>query len=143
VEVATGRPLLAPLQGHRDVIRSVAFSPDSSLLASAGDMRPSFSGRCRAASSSVPLHVHSDSVRDLAFSPDGKWLVSAGLDKQVVAWSLERLAGEGVIARFNAGQSLKALCDKVAENLSAAEWSRYAGPGVPYVVQCPDKLRPS
>ena len=143
-EVATSRPLLAPLQGHRDAIRSVAFSPDNSLLASAGDDETiMFWSLPSGEQVGAPLHIHSDSVRDLAFSPDGKWLVSAGLDKQLVAWSLERLVAEGVIARFNAGEALKALCDKVAENLSAAEWSRYAGPGVHYIEQCPDKRRPS
>ncbi len=143
-EVATGRPLPAPLQGHRDAIRSVAFSPDNSLLASAGDDETiMFWSLPSGEQLGAPLHIHSDSVRDLAFSPDGKWLISAGLDKQLVAWSLERLVGEGVIARFNTAESLKALCDKVAENLSAAEWSRYAGPGVPYIEQCPGKRRPS
>jgi WD40 repeat protein len=35
-DVATGKPLVAPLRGHTALISAVAFSPDGKTIASAG-----------------------------------------------------------------------------------------------------------
>jgi len=142
-DVATGSTLRAPLRGHHDAVRALAFSPDGSMLASASDDESVILWSLPAGEQlGVPLHVHSESVRDVAFSADGKWLVSAGLDKQLVLWSLERLRRDGIITRFDGGRSLDALCNKLSENIARAVWPQYAGAGVPYMNQCPDKPTP-
>ncbi|KAF4232359.1 hypothetical protein CNMCM6805_010005 [Aspergillus fumigatiaffinis] len=79
---------LQALEGHSDGVTSVAFSPDSLLLASASrDMtiqlwNPSIGTLQRT------LEGHSTSVQSVALSPDGRLLASASEDKTVWMWDL-------------------------------------------------------
>ncbi len=64
------------LEGHRDRVRSVEFSPDGTLLASASrdqDVRI-WDGETGEALLAL---THNSEVRDASFSPDGRWVVSA------------------------------------------------------------------
>ncbi|KAF2830975.1 vegetative incompatibility protein HET-E-1 [Ophiobolus disseminans] len=77
---------LQTLEGHSNGVRSVAFSHDSTWLASASDNKTvkiwdASSGACL-----QTLEGHSDEVRSVAFSHDSTWLASASDDKTVKTW---------------------------------------------------------
>jgi WD40 repeat protein len=64
------------LRGHRDRIRSVEFSPDGSLLATASRDHDVRIWNARTGEGVRPLQ-HNSEVRDVSFSPDGRWVVTA------------------------------------------------------------------
>jgi WD40 repeat protein len=67
-----------PLGGHSDTIRSVAFSPDGTLLASGGNDQMVILWDVAARRPIASLSGHPAIVWSVAFSPDGKTLASAG-----------------------------------------------------------------
>ena len=82
-------PCLATLEGHRDSVHSVAFSPDGRRLASASYNNMA---RIRDAETGVlqqALEGHTDSVHSVTFSPDGKRLASGSYDNTVRIWDAE------------------------------------------------------
>jgi WD40 repeat protein len=73
------------LEGHRDGVTAVAFSPSSRLLASASldhDVRV----WNVATGEQVRLYQHNTAVHDAQFGPDGRWLVSAA--NKAALWDL-------------------------------------------------------
>jgi WD40 repeat protein/beta-lactamase regulating signal transducer with metallopeptidase domain len=78
----------SPLPNGRGGMLAVAYSPDGSMLASAGDdavirLRDLASGRTIRL-----LEGHSDAVSCLAFSPDGRTLASGSYDRTVRLWDV-------------------------------------------------------
>lgn len=76
--------LIKRLTGHRNLVWSVAFSPDGKTLASGSRDRTvklcdPVAGKCRAT-----LECHADVVFAVAFSPDGKLLASGSWDNTVM-----------------------------------------------------------
>ena len=83
---------IATLEGHREIVTSVSFSPDSTLLASG-----SFDNTVKLWDVKTHIHIpifegdpeeHTDSVTSVSFSPDGRLLASGSRDTTVKLWDM-------------------------------------------------------
>jgi WD40 repeat protein/predicted Ser/Thr protein kinase len=94
-----GRPIsYAVLEGHRDGVAELAFSPDGAWLYSA-----SFDGEVRrwdiATGVGETIIVHGKQVTKLALSHDGRLLASSSYDGTVRLWSSEHPTQSRVLAQ--------------------------------------------
>lgn len=77
------------LSGHADKVKSVAFSPDGKLLASASADQSILVWDVESGKKLRSLSGHSKAVNGVAFSPDGKTLVSGSEDTSARLWEVE------------------------------------------------------
>ncbi|BAY25472.1 WD-40 repeat-containing protein [Calothrix sp. NIES-2100] len=81
------------LEGHGDIVWSVAFSPDGQFLAS-GSTDRTIKIWHPDGTLLQTLKGHNDAVTSVSFSPDGQTLASASLDKTVQIWHRNAITGE-------------------------------------------------
>ncbi|ROT35723.1 prolyl oligopeptidase-like protein [Sodiomyces alkalinus F11] len=79
---------LQTLEGHGDTVKSVTFSSDGQLLASASNDRTIKVWNATTGACMQTLEGHSDWVMSIAFSGDGRWLASASRDETVKVWDV-------------------------------------------------------
>jgi WD40 repeat protein len=85
----TGNPIGRPLVGHTDAVRSLAFSPNGRMLASAGqDLRILLWDTRTGKRIGRPLVGYPSRIFTLAFSPDGNVLASGDRDHRIVLWDV-------------------------------------------------------
>jgi WD40 repeat protein len=93
VDATTGAAtFLAKLEGHADLVRALAFSPDGAYLAAAGGLAARrgelvlwrVADRYRL----WTKEAHKDAILDVAFSPDGTQLATASYDKNITLWNV-------------------------------------------------------
>ncbi|NEP71779.1 MAG: TIR domain-containing protein [Okeania sp. SIO2G4] len=77
------------LQGHKNSIRSLSFSPDGKILASGSDDKQIKLWNMETGAEIRTFSGHDRSVISVCFSADGKILASAGKDKKIKLWDVE------------------------------------------------------
>ncbi len=92
------------LNGHKARVWSVAFSPNSQMLASGSDDRTIrlwnlSKGEAKPQDIPVDNKEHNFWVGSVAFSPDGQKLASGSYDKTIRLWDLNHLDEEPIVLR--------------------------------------------
>ncbi|MFD6390972.1 toll/interleukin-1 receptor domain-containing protein [Nocardia sp. NPDC060259] len=92
----TRQPVGKPLVGHEGVVNSVAFSPDSTRLASgASDNTVRLWNAGTGSAEGAPLAGHAGWVMGVVFSPDGRRLASTAWDGTLRVWDVGRSGSLG------------------------------------------------
>jgi WD40 repeat protein len=82
--------LVQTFEGHKDILYSVAVSPDGKILASGSYDQKIKLWDVATGKEITTLNGHNGAVFGLAFRPDGKILASASGDRTVKLWNVER-----------------------------------------------------
>ena len=87
-----------PLEGHRECVRAVAFSPDGQILASGSEDHDIILWDWQTAQPIRLLDGHTDKVTAVAISPNSQILASGSDDKTIKLWDLQ--TGREIVTLF-------------------------------------------
>lgn len=87
-DIATGE-LRTTLAGHDRAVFSIAFSPDSRVVATGGAERIIRLWEVKSGRPIADLLGHEHHVRFIAFSPDGRRLASGSSDSTIIVWDVD------------------------------------------------------
>jgi WD40 repeat protein len=82
-------PARATLADHSDDIKSVAFSPDSQMLATAGKDHRVILWNVQTHQKIATLNGHTDALQSVTFSPDNKMIATGSVDRTVKLWDVQ------------------------------------------------------
>jgi hypothetical protein len=88
LDARDGKVLLEVGEGHRDVLYDAEWSPDGTLLATAGYDQTIRLWNAADGTAGRVITGHNGAVYDLAFSPDGTLLASASADQTGKIWQV-------------------------------------------------------
>jgi WD40 repeat protein len=97
----TGLAPLAAIKAHNGLVRSVAWSPNGSLLASCGHDNTVQIWSTDTWQGAGGLADHTGWVAKVAFSPDGRYLASGSGDSTVRIWDLASREYHRVLNQFD------------------------------------------
>src|SRR5262249_14100482 len=98
-DAATGKEIRT-LKDHSDAVNSLAFSPDSRLLASGSADRAVKVWEAATGKRLYPLGEATDCEHAVARSPTGRPLAGAGVDKSIRVWTVSAREGKLVKSIF-------------------------------------------
>ena len=87
-DASTGVPVRT-LSDPAGQINAVAFSPDGTRIATAGENRTITLWDTATGQSVVVLRGHTEAVLSVAFSPDGRRLASGSIDATIRIWEAQ------------------------------------------------------
>jgi hypothetical protein len=82
--------LFRTIDDYPQAVRSVAFSPDRTVFATAGDDGKILLRNLDSSATSTVLGQHDDAVNGISFNPDGTLLVSGSDDNTAALWNVGR-----------------------------------------------------
>jgi len=88
-DAVSGRELLT-FKGHKDEVRSVAFSPDGQRVVTGSADGTAKLWETASGRELLTLNGHNDQVLSVAFSPDGQNIATSSADGTAKVWEAAR-----------------------------------------------------